>query len=61
MGTQAHTGRTPWDDGGRDWRDASEARGLPGVDSHHQERQGRMLPYRLQREQGPANTFILDL
>lgn len=46
----------PCDDGGRHWRDAATIQRIPEA----RKRQGSILPYRFQRNHGPADTSILD-
>lgn len=40
-----HTGRTPWDDSSRDWRDVTTSQGKPGIDGRTEgrKRQRRIL------------------
>lgn len=45
-----------------EWSDVGASQATPRIASHQKlaERQGRVLPKRLQREHGPASTFNLD-
>ena len=57
------TGRMPCDDKGRDWSYVAASQEMPKIVSKPLEarkRQGRIVPYRFQREHGPAKTLISD-
>lgn len=46
------------EDRGRDWSDAAMLQGMPRA-TRSWKRQGRILPWGLQREYGPADTLDL--
>lgn len=59
---QTREGRIPYDDRGRDWSAASQGTArIAGKPPEAGKRQGRILPYRYQRDHGSAGTQILDL
>lgn len=50
-----------WRDGGRSWSDAPISYGTSRIlTTSSQKRQGRILPWSLQRESGPIDTLIMD-
>ena len=56
-------GKTASDNRGTGWRDASTSQGVPRVkgNSTSWNKQGRILHYRLPREQSPGDTLISSL
>ena len=61
--TKIHTEeRRPCDDGVRDWSEAATSQETPMTAGapEAKKRQGQVLPWSLQRKQGPADTLISD-
>lgn len=59
--TQRHTGRMPYEDGGRDWSDTSIRQGMPRIASCQQrlqERHGTYLPQEPSEGTNPEDTLI---
>ena len=57
--THRHTGKKPREDRGKDKSDAAINQGIPGATRSWKMR-GRILPSRVWRERGPANSLISD-
>lgn len=63
MQRQTQKRRVPHDDGGKNRNATAASLGTPKIASKPPEarkKQERMLPYRFQREHGPADKLILD-